>query len=163
MTFQTTVDSGKVNVQTLPNGEIDVYGATPRYTALRKKSGALFWLVLLGQFFIFMISVMIALAAGSSANFFALVAGICIVSFIFLKMKTNTKWFSIVPNQGVKLYDGSQVAFSDINTIFTRQAGSYTGLLINVRGKELQLAIAEPSEIDYIRQVFEGNSSVRFV
>jgi hypothetical protein len=46
---------------------------------------------------------------------------------------------------------------------FTRQAGSYTGLLINVRGKELPLAIADSSEIDYIRQVFEGNSSVRFV
>ena len=162
MAFETNVGSGKINIQTLPNGEIEVYGATPRYTALYKKSGALFWLVIIGQFVVFMTSFMIMLGAGSSANFFATVAGLVFISFIFLKMKTNTRWFSIVPHQGVKLYDGRQVAFSDIGSIGTRQSGKYVGLVINVRGQEFPLAIADRPEINYIQQVFENNSSVRF-
>ena len=158
MAFETTVGSGKVNIQTLPNGEIEVYGATSRYRALYKKSGALFWLVIIGQFVIFLTS----LGAGSPAIFFAILAGL-VISFIFLKMKTNTKWFSIVPHQGVKLYDGRQVAFSDIGSIRIGQAGAISSLVINVRGQEFPLAIAYPAEINYIQQVFENNSSVRFV
>lgn len=159
MAFETTVDSGTVNFKTLPDGEIEVYLAAKRLFSLMRKSGTLGSLAVVFNLLVFMVGTF-AFIPGPNAFAFITTA-ISIGYFVYLNTKKSTKWFSIVPNQGIKCQSG-QVAFSDIDTIVTRTKGNLVGLLMNVRGKEVSLAVGTQSEISYIEQLFKENSNVRF-
>lgn len=159
MAFETTVDSGTVNFKTLPDGEIEVYLAAKRLYSLMRKSGTLGSLAVILNFLVFFVGI-VAFIPGPNAFAFFIVA-VAVGCFVFLMTKKTTKWFSIVPNQGIK-FKGGQVAFSDIDTIVTRTKGDLVGLLMNVRGKEVSLAVGTQSEMSYIEQLFKDKSNVRF-
>ena len=161
MAFQTTVGSGTVNFKTLPDGEVEVYVATPLGTVIRKKSAFLGGLLGYAIGILFLISVFsIIILRGFELSVFAF--GIATASFILLnKIRSSFKWFSLKPNEGVK-FKGGQVAFTDIDTLVTQTDKNTVSLLLNVRGKQVPIVQGSEAEISYIKQFFKENSPVKF-
>ena len=159
MAFETTVDSGTVNFKTLPDGEIEVYVATPLGTILSNKIGFLAYLlgfVLVLMFFAGLIGFI-----GGASGFGTLAVGGAIVGTIALMKTAQIKWFSIVPRQGLK-FKGGQVSFSDIDSVITLTRKKAAYLQLNVRGKEVPLVEGTEAEVDYIKQVLRENSNLKF-
>lgn len=160
MVFKTTVNSGNVNQQRLPNGELQITFREERY------QGALAYLLGIVWFIAVLTSVVWFFFGIDKGGFSFVVVSLAVLAgciYVFPVKRFKTSSFTIVPNQGIKL-KGEQIAFSDIDTLVTSYtADQPTALILNVLGKQISLVGAgRPGEITYLKQIFKENSPVKF-